>query len=112
MGRLDLARDCTIVLSSKGHAWATAAFQIELVRMGEARVRTRNAVPCLAALVGLCSLPLSPASLLSRRYAPTCMQHRFAACIGAQQFNSEAQVMGTDCMSAHAQSPIWLAQGV
>lgn len=38
MGNLELVRDCTIRLSYLGFAWAVAAFQIEVIRLGEDKV--------------------------------------------------------------------------
>ena len=38
MGNFDLVRDCMIRVSYIGLSWASAAFQIELVRLGEEEV--------------------------------------------------------------------------
>ena len=39
MGNLDLVRDCIIRVSYIGFAWAAASFQIEVIRLGEEKVR-------------------------------------------------------------------------
>ncbi len=88
MGRLDLARDCTIVLSSKGHAWATAAFQIELIRMGEARVRMRaRAVVCKKCLCGKAfPLQLSSPEECCEGSCVTCLQVMSPAWLGRGKY--------------------------
>ena len=47
MGNLDLVRDCIIRVSYIGFAWAAASFQIEVIRLGEEKVRIACWQPAL-----------------------------------------------------------------